>query len=422
MTAHSDLPMAAAPGAVAERTVLLVDDSAAQRRVVSRMLERWGYSVVEAESAASALEIAASRTIHIVISDWIMPGMSGVDFCRAFRALQRTSYGYFLLLTSKSGKEDVATGLEAGADDFLTKPVNSGELHARIRAGERLIETQEELQVQNRRLETALDELRTIQAEIDKDLQEARRFQMSMVPTGERTFDGARLTFMLRPSGHVGGDFVGVFPVNDSRLGLFSIDVSGHGIASALLAARIAGYLNGTSPDQNIALTTRAGGGIEMRPPNEVCARLNDLMLGQLETDLYLTMLLAECDLVTGRLSIAQAGHPNPILQRQDGTIERLGEGGLPVGLIPGAAWGAVEARLGPGDRFLAFSDGITECPGDDGQDFGDAGFEAFLTENASVRGTDLHDSLNWQLDLFAGEAGVPDDVSLAVLEFRGRS
>ena len=419
-TAAPATPPDAAAGPSPVRTVLLVDDSTAQRRLLSRLLARWGYEVAEAASGADALAVAAGRTVHIVLSDWMMPGMSGVEFCRAFRALKRSDYGYFVLLTSKSGKEDVATGLEAGADDFLTKPVNSGELRARLRAGERLIAMQESLQVQNARLETTLGALQEIQAALDRDLQEARRFQMSMVPTREISFDGGRLSFLLRPAGHVGGDYVGAFPVSKCRVGLLSIDVSGHGIASALLAARVAGYLNGRVPEQNVALVRDESGEIVMRPPEDVCAQLNEVMLGQLETDLYLTMLLADCDLASGRIRFAQAGHPNPVVQRRDGGTLRAGEGGLPVGLIPGARWTASEVRLEPGDRFLAFSDGITECPGPDGRDFGEAAFDAFLDAHRDVRGADLHAALTWHLDRHAGAAGVPDDVSLALLEFTG--
>jgi len=132
------------------RKVLVVDDSRLQRRILSAQLRRWGYEVIEASSGDEALSICHHDPPDIVLSDWMMPGMSGLDFCRQFRALDRETYGYFILLTSKSEKGEVARGLDVGADDFLSKPVNGSELRARIHAGERILRMERELTRKNR--------------------------------------------------------------------------------------------------------------------------------------------------------------------------------------------------------------------------------------------------------------------------------
>lgn len=415
---RADAPEVADTGR--RRRVLVVDDSTPQRMVLAKLLRGWGYTVVEAASGAEALEVLLSTEVDMILSDWVMPGMSGLDFCRAFRRQARPRYVYFVLLTSKSEKEDVALGLDSGADDFLTKPVNSGELRARLMAGERIVGMQEELRDKNDLLSGALDQLRRVHEGLNRDLVEARRFQQSLIPDRVRAFDGGRVSLMFRPCGHVGGDFVGLFRVSDTRIGLYSIDVSGHGVASALLSARIAGYLSGALPDQNIALTIDDLGLYTMRPPEEVCERLNELMLSQMETELYLTMLLADCNLKTGEIRMVQAGHPNPAVQRAAGGIERPGPGGLPVGLIAGAKWRGFDVRLNPGDRLFALSDGVTECPGPDGLDFGEEGFEGFLRRNVSVRGPELLEALSWELDRYSGLQDLPDDVSCVMLEFGG--
>jgi sigma-B regulation protein RsbU (phosphoserine phosphatase) len=408
-------------GAGRRRRILVVDDSTPQRMVLAKLLRGWGYDVAEAASGADALTFLHGSDVDMILSDWVMPGMSGVDFCRAFRGLGRRRYVYFVLLTSKSEKEDVALGLDSGADDFLTKPVNSGELRARLTAGERIVGMQEELRDKNDLLSGALDQLRRVHEGLNRDLLEARRFQQSLIPDRVRDFDGGRVSLMFRPCGHVGGDFIGLFRVSDTRIGLYSIDVSGHGIASALLAARIAGYLSGASPEQNIALTIDDFGLYTMRPPEEVCERLNDLMLSQMETELYLTMLLADCNLKTGEVRLVQAGHPNPAVQRAAGEVERPGTGGLPVGLIAGAKWRPFAITLVPGDRLFALSDGVTECPGSDGRDFGEEGFESFVSRNVAVRGPEFLEALSWELDRYSGSQDLPDDVSCVVLEYFGQ-
>jgi sigma-B regulation protein RsbU (phosphoserine phosphatase) len=127
------------------RPVLIVDDSRAQRKILQMQLTRWGYDITEAASGDEALALCLAQDFDIVLSDWMMPGMSGLEFCKAFRDLPREGYGYFILLTSKSEKTEIADGLENGADDFLTKPVSADELRARLRAGERILGMQDEL-------------------------------------------------------------------------------------------------------------------------------------------------------------------------------------------------------------------------------------------------------------------------------------
>jgi sigma-B regulation protein RsbU (phosphoserine phosphatase) len=139
--------------------VLVVDDSTAQRRVLALQLQRWGYRVVEAASGEDALRACQATDFEMVLSDRMMPGMTGLEFCRKFKSMPRDGYGYFTLLTSKSEKAEVADGLEVGADDFLSKPVSLTELSARLRAGERILGMQRELVQKNRLIGTTLGEL-----------------------------------------------------------------------------------------------------------------------------------------------------------------------------------------------------------------------------------------------------------------------
>ena len=127
------------------KTAMVVDDSALQRRILMATLSRWGFDVQEAASAEEALAVCEQNLPDLIISDWIMPGMSGLQFCEAFRKLSKGSYGYFILLTAKSDKSEVVKGLDSGADDFVSKPVNVDELRARIMAGERILTMQREL-------------------------------------------------------------------------------------------------------------------------------------------------------------------------------------------------------------------------------------------------------------------------------------
>ncbi len=402
------------------KRVLVVDDSRVQRRILSSSLKRWGYEVLEADSGHAALEICKREQLDLVLSDWMMPGMNGLEFCIAFRELEQDNYGYFILLTSKSEKDEVAHGLDVGADDFLTKPVNASELRARIRAGERLQKMQRELTEKNRLVTDALAEIRCLYDIIDRDLIEAKKLQQSLVKERYRNFGAAEVSLLLRSSGHVGGDLVGFFPVSETQIGLYSIDVSGHGITSALMTARLAGFLSGATPDQNLALRQDDNGGYTARSPAVVTEHLNRIVLEEMETEHYFTLLLAHIDLTTGVVTATQAGHPHPAIQRANGAVEYCGTGGLPVGLIPGAEFEDFQVKLNAGDRLLLMSDGITECPDETGAMLEEKGVADLLSRNVKVRGNGFLEALMWDLTNYAGDQDFPDDISAVLLEFNG--
>lgn len=400
-------------------TVLVVDDSRAHRRLLSKSLARWGYAAMEAGSGQEAIELCRKRRIDLVVSDWIMPGMSGVEFCRAYRDLMQDQPGYFILLTAQTDREALAEGLDSGADDFLSKPFNAVELKARIRAGERVLKAQHDIVSKNQLLIDTLSELRTAQELMESDLKEARRFQQALVPDRHASFPTLDVNFLYQPSGHVGGDLVGCFPVSDSRIGVYSVDVSGHGIASALMTARIAGLLSATAPERNIALQAEADGTWSMLPVEDVCRRLNTLLLQEPDVDKYLTMSLVEVDLLNRRAMVSQAGHPSTAVQRATGEIEFIDAPGLPIGLIADADYTSFALEFAPGDRCLLYSDGLTECPNSAGILWDEAGLSDSLRRHASLSGEALLDRVRGDLQDFAGFNDFPDDLSAALLEFK---
>lgn len=409
------------PEIAVPRTVLLVDDSRVQRRIVGAMLKKLGLTVIEAGTGEDALEICRARQIDFIISDWVMPGMSGLELCTAFRALERERYGYFIMLTSKSETDELVNGLESGADDFLVKPVGGAELRARLMAGERVLQMEQELNEKNKLVRDALDELQRIYDSIDRDLAQARTIQDSLVPERFCDFGRAQVSMLLKPCGHIGGDLVGVFSPGPNRVGFYSIDVSGHGVTSAMMTARLAGYLSGRYLDHNIALEQRFDRFYALRPPSEVARMLNERLLADEGVEEYFTMIYGIMDLRTGRAQMVQAGHPHPALQRADGSVQFLGGGGPPVGLLPGIEFQSFDVMLSPGERLFLYSDGFTESVDDDGEMLEEEGLADMLSRHKSSCGPELLDDLFWELSGDHMIRKLDDDVSALVLEYPGQ-
>lgn len=400
-------------------TVLVVDDSRAQRRLICAGLRKWGYTVLQAGSGKDALALFERHGADLILSDWMMPGMTGIELCRAVRGLQRQEYVYFILFTAKADKAAVAEGLEVGADDFLSKPIDPGELRARIRAGERLLAMERELRAKNGLLTDTLQELRALYDSLDRDLIEARALQQSLLRQRQRRFATGQISMLLRPSGHIGGDMVGCFEINQQVIGLYGFDVSGHGVASALLTARLAGLLSGASAEHNIAIGIDENGPYP-RCPAQVAAAMNQLLMSEIQTERYATLCYAEIEPRRGRVRLVQAGHPHPVVQHADGHVTYLGNGGLPIGLLPDAEYEGFETTLRPGDRLFLLSDGITECPNVDGEELGQGGLQAILSRLGGLRGNAMMEALIWELARWAGHDDFPDDISCAVFEYDG--
>jgi sigma-B regulation protein RsbU (phosphoserine phosphatase) len=412
---------AEAEGLATGLNVLVLDDSPAQRNMVCAFLRKWGHRAISTGDPVEALTRARDPGISLILCDWMMPEMTGPEFCRCLRAEVTETYPYVLLLTSKNDRSAVPEGLAAGADDFLSKPVRPPELQARMNAGARIVAMQRELRAKNGLLETTLDELQQVYSAIDRDLDEARRLQMASLQDRHCPRNGGDVSLLLEASGHVGGDMVGHFKVCDDVVGLYSIDVSGHGVASAMLASRIAGMLSEASPDQNISMTRGADGALRALSPELAVARMNKLMLKEVQTDRYFTICIAFANLRSGAIRMVQAGHPHPMILRADGQVDVIGDGGPPVGLLPDMPFTAFDVHLAPGDRLLLYSDGLTECPDRAGEMLDDAGLITLMGRHRDRTGTDFLDALRDGLVDFAGHGDFPDDLSALLFSFRGR-
>jgi sigma-B regulation protein RsbU (phosphoserine phosphatase) len=144
--------------------ILIAEDDVVSRRLLEATLIRWGYEVVVTRNGVEAWHVLQGEDAPLLaVLDWMMPGMDGLEVCRRVRGLQRATPPYLIILTAKGRQEDIVTGLEAGANDYVTKPFNREELRARVRVGTHMVELQQSLAERVRALEDALARVKLLQ-------------------------------------------------------------------------------------------------------------------------------------------------------------------------------------------------------------------------------------------------------------------
>lgn len=342
--------------------ILIADDDNVSRLFLASALKKLGYEVVATENGLKALEAFRKDDFSVLISDWLMPGMDGPALCREVRKVPRENYTYIVLLTSLDGKSNYLVAMDAGADDFMTKPFDSDQLKGRIQVAERIIGLQ-------LRVAEGARELREKNEQMEKDLKMARELQMALLPQLFPTLPRGVLpaesaisfSSFYYPMGEVSGDFFTVNRLSDTTVAVFIADVMGHGIRAALITAMVR------------ALVEKFSGAAAN--PAAMLTKMNRSLftiLKHVESALFVTGFYLVVDTARSRILFANAAHPEPLLLRRlQGNLESIsakGNGGPPLGLLDDAQYQNCECPMAEDDFIMLFTDGLFEvaAPGDD--------------------------------------------------------
>ena len=453
--------------------VLIAEDSRIQAKILQKRLTDAGHMVRWAENGSDALKLARERRPDIIISDIEMPVMTGYEFCKAVKTDPALQSVPLILMSTLADPIDIIRGLDAGADNYVTKPYDPDYLLGRmqsllatplgapaeeatlevavagqkfrvqagrqqvlnllvstfenavaknqelIAANEDLSLARDKLQQSNSELSALNDKISTINARMVRDLEAAAKVQRSLLPPDDAAVPAATVAWRYVPCQDLAGDFLNFFPLDAEHTGLFVVDVSGHGVPSSLMAVTVGRFLSPKVSEQSLLVRQRPDGGVTVATPAEVATQLNRLFQADEFSGLYFTILYGVLHVPTGRLDYVSGGHPALVHVPMNGPPAYHGAEGFPIGFVPDVEYTQASLQLAPGDRIYLYSDGVTEAMDKDQNPLGE---QALVDCIAAGRRQPLDETVAGLLatvEQWCQPNGPLDDVSILGLEWR---
>ena len=397
-------------GAGQPASILIVDDTAANLQVLAGMLKDRGHKVRPVPGGKLALSAARRDPPDLILLDINMPEMNGYEVCEHLKADDKLKGIPVIFISALTEPLDKVKAFAIGGVDYLTKPFQMEELHARVATHLKLRRLQIELEEANAGLAKA-------NGRMSRDLKAAARIQETFLPREVARLPGADFAWTYLPCDELAGDGLNIIPLGRGKVGLYILDVSGHGVAAALLSVTLSRLLSPPCEPSSILIRGGdAGDRLDVTPPAEVAARLNRLFPFDMATEQFATMVYGILDSTTGEFRYVSAGHPGPVHLPAGAEPVILESRGTPIGLADDA-YEERSVRLSAGDRLYLYSDGVPEAMDPAGASFGDARLLEAISRWRAEPLQQATASVMREVARWHGSARAHDDISLLAVE-----
>lgn len=391
--------------------VLVIDDDRTMLAFVTLVLKQEGYAIHQASSGEEAIALAESIQPALIVCDWMMPGMTGLEVCHYIKSHPSLASTFFILLTAREEVADRIQGLDMGADEFVSKPVNASELRARVRAGLRLYQSTQDLKI----LAQSLEDQKKL---LETELTEAADYVCSLLPTSlAADLHGVQVQSYFLPSKQLGGDFFDYHWLDEHRLRFYLMDTAGHGLRAALFSVSLQNFIKSFSLSNST---------VDICDPSQMLKLLNESFQMEEHHDQYVTLWYGIFDRRTQQLTYSNAGHPPAALIHRS-AIDLLPSTGLPVGILATSEFRSVTCTVRPGSSLYIFSDGLYELV-ESGEELERLaaedkayGLQQFLTLIQDFDAQADPQGLNWvpaEILRRAKQSNFVDDCSLLQIQF----
>jgi sigma-B regulation protein RsbU (phosphoserine phosphatase) len=367
--------------------VLIADDQPDLLEALRLLLKNEGVDVEAVTSPDAAIAALGAAPFDLILIDLnytgdTTSGREGIDLLSRVQALDALMP--VVVMTGWGSVNLAVEAMRRGVRDFVQKPWDNQQLVSTL--------AREIADGRARRRQTADEE---------REISEARKIQRRLLPQRVPSVPGWEVAASWQPASGVGGDCFDALPFGTSKLALSIADVVGKGIPAALLMSNL-----------QAAVRALASEAVE---PRELCAQVNRILCGNIAEGRFISFCYCVLDSESGVVTYTNAGHYLPMLVRCDWSVERLDAGGPVLGVIADAAYEQASLVIGPGDRLVLFTDGITEARNADDEEFGEPRLQAALVQHRASNAPALQARVT---DAVAGFIGGPpqDDATLIVL------
>ncbi|NLK62584.1 MAG: anti-sigma factor antagonist [Fusobacteria bacterium] len=402
------------PGSLRKIKVVIIDDGKFMRKLISDTLKIEGFETIEFESALVALDEIQNISPDLILVDYEMPDMNGLDFIKKFNPQLKGIPT--VMLTTERNIDIALKAIRLGAADFLNKPFDRYELIEilkKIDRGNKLKQENERLFFKLKRREKELErknrELSKLYEALEDELEMASEIQKNLLPIKFPEIPGYNFAVKYQPSQDIGGDFYDIVSMSNGYYGIAFADVSGHGIPAALLSTMFKVYLMTYSED--------------IISPAETMELLNDVVVKTFPEGKFISLFYLVIKLDDNKVMYCKAAQEPGILIKKDGTIEELITKGQVLGLFseedfPGMIeFEEKELVLDPGDKIFLYTDGIIEAQNKDEIFYGIERLKELLAINHSKKGQELLDIVYGDLMDYLEGLPVIDDLTMFVIE-----
>ena len=386
--------------------VLVVDDNEMNRDILARRLSRIGLNVDTAEDGNTGLDKILTGEYNLVMLDIMMPDIDGIEVLKRTREFFSKTELPVIMATAKDEGADLAEALSLGANDYVTKPLDFKVVRARVDNVLGYTQAANELAVANERMRS--------------DLEAAARVQQSLLPDEHVDVEGAEFMWHYRPCDELAGDGLNVFKCDDENVAMYVMDVSGHGVAAALLSVSVTHHLSQLigSSDESAQCDMTAENVVS---PAWLASNLNALFPMQSVGRHYFTFVYGVLNVKTRQFCFVSAGSPGPLVVHADGTSEVHDVPAVPIGMFPDSEYVDTVIQLQQGDRLYLHSDGLyEERHPETREEFGRARMQQALCAAAGAPFIVSLDKLLQSVIDWHGSEALSDDVAVMAVSVKG--